>query len=139
MATIGHGILTALLALVASGEGGWQEFRSEEGNFLLWIPAKPEEIKVDRCPPGARVWQASGEPLLTLFQFGFISRQKEMSESEADAFLEAATRASAEGLKGSVTSTRKVTLSRWPGRETQVKFMAGHVEMCLFDRVYSGS
>lgn len=134
MLTIGRGVMTAMLALMAAGD--WQEFRSEEGNFLLWVPAKPEEIKVANCPPGARVWQASGDELLTLFQFGFIGRQKDMTQPEVDAFLEGLARESAESLKGTVVSSKKVTLSRWPGRESRVKFMAGEVEMCLLDRVF---
>lgn len=135
--------LAALLAASAGRADGqsetkaeWQEFRSEEGNFLLWIPAKPEEIKVDRCPPGAKVWQASGDSLLTVFQFGFISRQKEREASELDGFLEDLAQETAQSMKGSVVSSRKISLGGWPGRETRIKFAAGEIKMCLMDRVF---
>lgn len=114
----------------------WQEFRSVEGNFLLWVPAKPEELKVDGCPPGAKVWQASGDSLLTLFQFGFIGRQKRMDPDQAGKFLEGLAQESAESLKGEVVSLKKVTLSGWPGLETRIRFGAGEVRMCMLDRVF---
>ena len=139
MDAIGRAILAAAALLgAAQSEPAteWREFRSEEGNFLLWIPAKPEELKVDGCPPGARVWQASGDALLTLFQFGFIGKQKDLAGAEADAFLEGLARESAESLSGTVVGSKKVTLSRWPGRETRVTFKAGDVDMVLMDRVY---
>jgi hypothetical protein len=139
MNAIEHGVLyavaTALTASVA-GEVDWQEFRSEEGNFLLWVPAKPEELKVAGCPPGAKVWQASGDSLLTLFQFGFIGRQKPMDEAGIEAFLDGLAAENAETLKGTVLSTKKVTLSRWPGRETRIAFSAAGIKMCLLDRVF---
>jgi hypothetical protein len=139
MVTIGRGVLhAAAAALAASAAGGveWQEFRSDEGNFLLWVPAKPEELKVDGCPPGAKLWQASGDSLLTLFQFGFIGRQKPMDEAGVEAFLDGLASENAETLKGTVLSTKKVTLSRWPGRETRIRFPAGDVPMVLLDRIF---
>jgi hypothetical protein len=135
--------MAAILAACADGVGAqeeqkteWQEFRSDEANFLLWIPAKPTELKVDGCPPGAKVWQASGDSLLTVFQFGFISRQKHMEGSQIDAFLEGLAKETAESLNGSVVSAQKITLSRWPGRETKIKFAAGEIKMCLIERVF---
>ncbi len=135
--------MTAML--VATAEQGlaqdqpketWQEFRSEEGNFLLWVPAKCEELKVDGCPPGAKVWQGSGDSLLTLFQFGFISRQKPLEGASLDTFLETLGQETATTMKGRVTSTKKISLSRWPGRETCIKFSAGEIKMCLLDRTF---
>lgn len=114
----------------------WQEFRTEEGNFLLWVPAKAEELKVEGCPPGAHVWQASGDALLTVFQFGFISRQKQLDRPQADAFLEELAQETAESMKGSVVRGRKISLSRWPGRETRIRFSAGEIQMCLMERLY---
>jgi len=114
----------------------WQEFRSDEGNFLLWIPTKPEELKVEGCPPGARVWQASGDSLLTVFQFGYIGRQKRLEGAPLDAFLEGLARETAETMKGSVVSTKKISLSRWPGRETRISFSMGGIKMSLTERVF---
>ena len=139
-----RGIACTLLLLAAAGPGRaqsepkpeWQEFRSEEGNFLLWVPAKPEEIKVAGCPPGARVWQASGDELLTLFQFGFIGKQKPADGAQAQDFLEGLGRETAESLKGKVLDGRKITLGGWPGRETRIRFDAGEIPMCLLDRVF---
>jgi hypothetical protein len=135
----------AVGALLASGAAGraqqaepkeaWQEFRSVEGNFLLWVPATPEEIKVKGCPPGAQVWQASGATL-ALFQFGYIGRQKAADDKEIDALLDGLAAESAESLKGSVDTVKKITLSGWPGREARIRFAAGEVPMVLLDRIF---
>lgn len=114
----------------------WQEFRSAEGNFLLWVPGKPAELKVEGCPPGAQVWQASGDSLLTVFQFGYISRQKPLEGDAADAFLEGLARDTAESMKGSVVSGKKISLSRWPGRESRISFSMGGLKMGLTERVF---
>jgi len=113
-----------------------QEFRSAEGNFLLWLPAGPEEISADRCPPAAKVWQASGPASLTLVQFGFVGGQQRMEGDAIDASLEGLARETAEILKGSLVSTKKITLGRWPGRELRIRFSAGEIRMCLLERMF---
>jgi hypothetical protein len=134
------GWLVAVSSFAGAAQGDpkadWQEFRTEEGNFLIWVPAKPEELKVAGCPPGAHVWQASGDSLLTVFQVGFISRQEQMDRPRADAFLEGLAKETAESMKGSVARSRKITLSRWPGRESLIRFAAGEIKMCLMERIY---
>ena len=82
------------------------------------------------------MWQASGDALLTLFQFGFIGRQKTMDAAQADEFLVGLARESAESLKGEVLGGKKVTLSGWPGRETRIRFGAGEFKMILLERVF---
>ena len=51
MGMIRWAVAAALMTLAPqetpAPKADWQEFRSVEGNFLLWIPAKPEELKVE--------------------------------------------------------------------------------------------
>jgi len=137
------GCLVAVLLVAAPVRGlaqaepgaTWQEFRSEEGNFLLWVPAKCEELKVEGCPPGAKVWQG-WDSLLTMFQFGFIGRQKPLEGDALDAFLDGLAQETASTLKGAIASTKKISLSRWPGRETCIRYSAGGIKMCLLDRTF---
>ncbi|MBV8880563.1 MAG: hypothetical protein JO332_11395 [Planctomycetaceae bacterium] len=132
-------LLTALAGHAETQAGpraDWQEFRSEPGNFLLWVPGKPEELKVEGCAPGAQVWQASGDSLLTVFQFGYIGRQERVRGTDRDRLLGELVQETADRMKGTVVSSDRITLSGWPGRESRIKFAAGEIPMCMIDRLY---
>lgn len=136
----------AVAALVAAWAGSfsagsqekpeWQEFRSEPGNFLLWVPGKPEELKVENCPPGAQIWQASGDSLLTVFQFGYVGKQDPVKPADRDRLLGKLVQETADRMKGSVASSEKISLSGWPGRESRITFGAGEIRMCMIDRLF---
>lgn len=146
MGSILHAGTVAIAALVAAWAGSvsstsqekpeWQEFRSEQANFLLWVPGKPEELKVDGCPPGAQIWQASGDSLLTVFQFGYIGRQDRVKAEERDRLLGDLVQETAHRMKGSVDRSDPILLSGWPGRESRIKFAAGEIRMCLIERLF---
>lgn len=146
MGSILHPGTVVLAALVAAGAGSvgsasqekpqWQEFRSELGNFLLWVPDRPEELKVEGCPPGAQIWQGSGDSLLTVFQFGYIGRQDRVPAAERDRLLGDLVQETADRMKGSVERSDRITLSGWPGRESRIQFAAGEIRMCMIDRLF---
>ena len=145
MGTLIHSMMIAAAAGVAAWAGNvsnhaqekadWQEFRTELGNFLLWVPAKPEELKVDGCPPGAQIWQASGDSLLTVFQFGYIGKQELVKPAEADRVLGDLVKETAARTRGSVDRSDRITLSGWPGRESRIRFTAGEIRMCMIERL----
>lgn len=114
----------------------WQEFRSEPGNFLVWVPAAPEKQPAVGLPAGSAIWQLPGSSSPTRVGFGFVAGRKPMKGPEGDVFLDDFSKDQARSLEGSLGGARKMTMGGWPGREMKILFAAGEIRMCLLVRVF---
>lgn len=112
-------ILTGLALAFIQDQPKWDEVRSAEGNFLLWMPAKPQTQSEDKETEDGKLtihaWVCRMNSRAYVFVYSDYP-QKTLDKNTTDGLIDADLEACIRQVKGKETKRKAVTMSKHPGK-----------------------
>lgn len=114
-------LLASLLVPLAQDKVEWQELRSEEGNFLVWLPGKAEYQKGESQRNGQKIVTHQWTLSLSDDDVFIVAHNEIPNLKDVEAELDSSRDGAVEKTKGKLLKEKKRSMGRFPGRHVWVE------------------